>query len=600
MDKIDLPATYTEIKNAINIDDHEKIIQLCDKILKASNEKDEKEALHCKIVAMVNLGRYGEIVSLLEKNSLTKEYVIEYAYALHEKKNYEDSTTFLKENGKKFYENSEQLIAQNYYKLGKYTESFKIYNEIVINKIKSLTSGQIMSEDLITNCLAAFALSGLDSDISHLLKFLNSWESFYNYCVISLKQKKFNECLDSLVQMQSFGKIEDEINEHNFNYLIYSIIQFGFEGFDLTKYTNLSEKYEEFITTNHLPVVQLMPYYYNGYIAIKKDGEHLGESLRKYDNFLTNESKLTEQEKEVIILNKVILNLRANKINPGKELFKTIKFNPNDLRHFLIQCFIAYKSEGLEDFLKNNKRLPESSLIQLQVELSHLSQKNIEDFHKKIISFIDNNYKFCLNFNFQKFMIHFYQTRQLKTYLSEYLLKFTDPKLFNEKQALLVLGNGFNYCGLYTQCADFLVYINDKIDPKCKETLLNLIKCTSNFNLKQSNELRLSLDTFKVDLSHENISSLLSEVVLKFKRNVVNTKQTSLKKKKKKKIIYPKNFDPKKPGPMPDAERWVPRLQRKKNKGLAKNKKAYQGGDTTGPTVNLNSGASFSHFGEKR
>jgi len=41
-----------------------------------------------------------------------------------------------------------------------------------------------------------------------------------------------------------------------------------------------------------------------------------------------------------------------------------------------------------------------------------------------------------------------------------------------------------------------------------------------------------------------------------------------ISKKKKKHVRYPKNFDPKNPGPMPDPERWLPKHERKnfKNK----------------------------------
>lgn len=38
------------------------------------------------------------------------------------------------------------------------------------------------------------------------------------------------------------------------------------------------------------------------------------------------------------------------------------------------------------------------------------------------------------------------------------------------------------------------------------------------------------------------------------------------KAKTKKKIKYPKNFDPENPGPMPDPERWLPKWQRSKGK----------------------------------
>ena len=45
--------------------------------------------------------------------------------------------------------------------------------------------------------------------------------------------------------------------------------------------------------------------------------------------------------------------------------------------------------------------------------------------------------------------------------------------------------------------------------------------------------------------------------------------------KKKKNIKYPKNFDPKNPGPEPDLERWLPKWQRSRFKKLAKKKGIY-------------------------
>lgn len=47
------------------------------------------------------------------------------------------------------------------------------------------------------------------------------------------------------------------------------------------------------------------------------------------------------------------------------------------------------------------------------------------------------------------------------------------------------------------------------------------------------------------------------------------------KKRKNKKIQYPKGFDPKAPGPPPDPERWLPKWQRSKFKKLAKKKGIY-------------------------
>lgn len=47
------------------------------------------------------------------------------------------------------------------------------------------------------------------------------------------------------------------------------------------------------------------------------------------------------------------------------------------------------------------------------------------------------------------------------------------------------------------------------------------------------------------------------------------------KKRKHKKIKYPKNFDPKNPSILPDPERWLPKWQRSRFKKMAKKKGMY-------------------------
>jgi signal recognition particle subunit SRP72 len=56
------------------------------------------------------------------------------------------------------------------------------------------------------------------------------------------------------------------------------------------------------------------------------------------------------------------------------------------------------------------------------------------------------------------------------------------------------------------------------------------------------------------------------------KMDVVN------KKKRKRKVRYPKNFDPANPGPLPDPERWLPFMERKSNKNKKKKKATSRGG----------------------
>ena len=97
----------------------------------------------------------------------------------------------------------------------------------------------------------------------------------------------------------------------------------------------------------------------------------------------------------------------------------------------------------------------------------------------------------------------------------------------------------------------------------------------------KSEDLRRQSDETMIDLSMEHINSLLTEVFFKAKKNQGEKKKVNKKKKKR----FPKKFDPKKPGPMPDAERWLPKMQRKKYKNVAKNKMAYQGATADNSTT---------------
>ena len=96
VEKLDIHQTYSEINEAIEKEDHQRILNLSEKILKA--DPKEKEAFQCRMISLVNLGENDQIISIIEKSNLQKEYLLEYAYALHEKKRFDDSTKVLKEN----------------------------------------------------------------------------------------------------------------------------------------------------------------------------------------------------------------------------------------------------------------------------------------------------------------------------------------------------------------------------------------------------------------------------------------------------------------------------------------------------------------------
>ncbi len=601
MEKIDIAQTYTEIDEAIIKEDHEKILSLSEKILKS--DPKEKEAFQCKIIALLNLSKNDEIISFIEKSSFQKEYLMEYAYALHEKKRYNESINILNQNfqsRKELFLNISELLAQNYYKLGQFKDSYKLYKEIIENKLKSSSSDLEEEKDLISNFLASYVLSAADDQnlLNSITKYLNTWESFYNYCLISLKNNNFNESLEILYRMKRDYPSEEEFSDLKNSNLQLNVIQSVLEGFEFSKVTNIIDDYDKIFTKNSQSHPELLPYFYNNFLHIKKDRESLNEVLRKLDSFLKMD--MFPQEKQNLQMNKIILLLRANKITDAYEIFKTLPQDFNDRNYVIIYCYILLKQEKnekiekLEEILKNDKNLknkPESHLIVIQLVLSSLTSKNIEQFHFKVLNFVKTFFEFSVNPHFLNFFIGFYESRHLKDYLKEFIRNYKDPSLIvkkvsNEnieknkqilKKCLSALGKAFYTVGLYEESAGFYMYIVENVDKFDKNIRLELINSLSHYDAIKSEEIRRQSDETMIDLSAEHISNLLSEVFFKSRKNVGNASEGDKKKNKKKKKRFPKNYDPKKPGPMPDAERWLPKLQRKKFKNVAKNKMAYQG-----------------------
>jgi signal recognition particle subunit SRP72 len=588
VEKIDISTFFTEINEAIKAEDHEKVLTLSDKILKI--DPSDKEAFQCKIISLINLSRNDDIITLLEKQNLIKDYLLEYAYALHDKKRYNESINILNQHisaRKDIATSINELLAQNYYRLGRYQDSCKIYKELVTSQLQSTETEE--NKDLLSNYLASCILANQKENdiIPNLTKYLNSWESFYNYCIIYLINGKFEEAVDILSRFRKeYSSQEFDYNEFKALSLELSMLQDGLEGFDLLKITNIQEEYEKYFSKNKFP--ELYPYFYNNYLHAKKDKDSVSDIVKKFDNFLKNEN-LTPEERKTFTINKVIFLLRANRFNEAYDLFKNLSVNYNDPKYVITFCFLIYKQEKLEKLeeMVNNepelKNHPESHIVLLQLMLSTISSKNIEQFHLRVLSFVKQFFSFTLNYNFLSFFIGFYETRHLKDYLKEFLRNYKEPSIFKlEDKKLLkkcfsLLGATFLKAGLYDEGVKFYTYIVDKIDKNDKEVKLNLISALAHIDIRLSDDYRKQVDDTKVDLSSDHINSLLNEVFGKFKLNDDKVKKT---KKKKRKIRYPKNFDPKRPGPMPDVERWMPKLQRKKYRNIAKNKLAYQGAQT--------------------
>jgi hypothetical protein len=388
---------------------------------------------------------------------------------------------------------------------------------------------------------------------------------------------------------EEYPKLEDEFNElKNLVMNLYNI-QNLFDGFDLNKYSIINKKFETFFKNfeknqKNKDYIKMMPYFYVNFLNFKKDKDTNNEVIRKLEGFLKNKDiNLSKEEEKVIIKNKINFLIRANKLKDAEDLLKEIK---DDEEYNIYRGLILYKNEKDKDKalqkvkaeLKSND--PKDDLFIIQLMLTSLTTKSIDDFQKTVMEFIKKNKKYCLSEYFISFFIGLYNSKKNQTCLSEFIEEFSDiedlTKSIKDKTALkniiLLIAETFYKSNNYEKSAKFYQYYLDHVNANDKDIKYCLIQSLVHFDINKADSIRRQIDETEVDLSNENINNLLNELFSRFKRG---EKQEKAKKKRKRKIRYPKNFDPKHPGPMPDPERWLPKMQKKKYK--AKNKLAHQG-----------------------
>ena len=292
----------------------------------------------------------------------------------------------------------------------------------------------------------------------------------------------------------------------------------------------------------------MTPYFYNNYLNVKKDKDSVNETIKKIDSFLKNDD-LYPMEKNILLKNKINFLIRGNKLTEANEVLKDNK-NVEDVDFLLMKTYLSYKNEKdkFDDIISKETK-PELHLLVIQLMLGSINAKSYEQLHLKILNFVSQFRNFCLNYHFISFFIGFYTAKKLKDYLKEFIRNFKDPQELSEhinnrekSQLLLVkIASAFYSSGQYEESSKFYNFVINKYDITDKEIQISLIQAMAHIDLNKSEEIRRKIDETPIDLSNEHMNSLLTELFLKFKKPAQQNKE------KKRKIRYPKNFDPKNP-----------------------------------------------------
>lgn len=125
-----IKALYGELHKLAPSQDWERILKVAKKILGLS--VNEKKAFQCKTVCLMQLEKFDEALSGIERNHEAHDLYFEKAYCEYRLNRVQEAYNTIKQCNE-ISNREKELLAQITYKLEKYQESYEVYKDLVKN-----------------------------------------------------------------------------------------------------------------------------------------------------------------------------------------------------------------------------------------------------------------------------------------------------------------------------------------------------------------------------------------------------------------------------------------------------------------------------------
>ncbi|CAB5395798.1 unnamed protein product [Rhizophagus irregularis] len=300
----------------------------------------------------------------------------------------------------------------------------------------------------------------------------------------------------------------------------------------------------------------------NNLVAAKKDSE-LFDSARKLRIASSKhlDTKLFRGQKRVIAMNEAIYIIFTKKINKSiSDLQEFAKLKPESLHiNFALmqlQLITSNPNNALETFekylltIKEDKERYKPGYVGLLVWLYEQS-----GMHEKAIKTLEDAGTFWKN----------------NSSSSESTLILKQTAAFKIKT------------GHYQEAAQYYEQLV-KVDPLDTQAIAGLVSAYSHYDIEKAEQYESSLPevnsgegTVPMDIDVDSIERIVPGV-----KKMIDLLQKTRKKKKKRKPLLPKSYDPSIP---PDPERWIPKRERSSFKAKGKRKQQLMKGGSQGTAV---------------
>lgn len=573
-----LQRFFSELQLAGEDGDFEEGLKVVEKIL--SLAPGDRDALHCKVVCLVQLSRFSDALKLIDslrsKGEKPSPFQFEKAYCLYRLDKYAESTELLQSLPSDD-QRVQELSAQTAYRLEKYDQAKSAYASMIRDHSDEF------SREREANYAAALSLCSEQPESGHLKALhCETMEQSFNMACCYLAQglaRDAEETLEKAEELCRDSLQEEDLTEEEVeNELSVVRVQRGFakqlQGLSkeaLSLYTAvLKQKPTDVL---HTVVAS------NNVIVLNRD--HDVFDSKKKVKVLASEGKskkLVSSQKYPILYNRCLFALQTNQLDQCRELVAELnRLQPDSSLTVLAEAALLNRERKtaacvqlLETHLQSNHRtslIVYTSLAQLLLTQGNVHRtcsvlRSIPEAtkHVGIISMIVSLYSSTGDVDSAievldeaiEWWAKQTPSQVTQTTLRMLMLESAQYKLRHGKPdaAATVLEKLFaqNTADLRVQA--MLVSAYSRFDPRKAEDLSRSLP-----SLDGTGEVDVDTLEQMPSFRHTRRQLQRPETVVQ----LADVKEVVAKKKKKRKPRLPKNYDPSKD---PDPERWLPLRER--------------------------------------
>ncbi|GLJ44232.1 hypothetical protein SUGI_0923960 [Cryptomeria japonica] len=616
---ISIEELFTSLEKASKGNDYKQIIKIADEILGAAPA--DQDALHCKVVALIQSDRVDEALALIHASShFPIDLTFHKAYCLYRLNRLDEALAALKSLESD--SNVLQLEAQILYRQGAMDLCISKHEKL-IQKFK------IDSIELKTNIIAAFISGGRSPEVSSLMGTMkvnpnSSFELAYNAACALIEKSSFAEAEELLLLARRIGQemlIEEEYTDEEIEnelapisvQLAYVKQVLGTSGDAITTYNNilkqkLADSSSIVVATTNLIALKGTKDVSDGLKKLdklieKSDG---GQGLQLVDGL---EYKLSSRQKEAIYCNRLLLLLHANKLDQARELVSALlSMFPDSLMPILLQASLLVREnkpnraeEILGQFAEKHPNYTTLALLtqaQVATAAGHylVAVESLRRIHE-----IQNQPGTVATMVSLKEKAGDVDGAEA---ILDSAIDWWNNNMGEDKQTLDLIMHeaaSFKFKQKKVKAAGdlFEQLVRSSSLVVRAEALTGLVSATAHTDPVKAEVYEKQLPPLPGLSSVDVIAlektpganptltgkHLRAEDAAKMSELGEDKNKAKLRRKRKRKPRYPKGFDPTNPGPPPDPERWLPKRERSSYRPKRKDRRAAQVRGSQGAVV---------------